>query len=476
MKQFFLILTFLVLSLECVAQEKEFNEAIAHGRSPKQFYCVYNPKKKSLIEAEFENYALKHNYIIGHSRSFTKDRFGEKVRALSEFAFMPKDEYPKFAWEHVNSSYPYSSLKEGTCLIYTNSRFNNFKVLWTGSVENGKLNGKGTVFFFNDRKDSFFYSNGEFRQGTPYGSFVLYASKGTENMDFVKITEFQVGDFSDGMASFRISGNYGFITSDGNIAIQPTYERVIKNFSNGRAEVFADGKERIIGKNGNFIDYTDHQKALDQAAADKKRREELAKQAREDSIKAEQRRQEMLAQQKAEAEKRAAAEKEAEFQRKIDNNKNTKLWTRGCRLCYRFPNSQNFVIATLEEWNEDRSKVKVKIVASPGYGWQLNGDVLEKNNTLWVSARNEGWHLALDEEVSMAIKNDGSVKRETPSTPTVVVPEDHNCRKCNGRGTVVCFSCNGTGNRGRIYDYETCRWCNGKGSYRCYDCNGTGRR
>ena len=280
----YLVILVLLLGMECKAQEKEFNEAIARGRSPKQFYCVTNPKGKSLTISKFIKYAESHNYIVGTYTSFSKDRFGEKVSVLSKFPFLPKDEYTKFIYEHVNASFPFSSLKVGNCLLYANGKFNKFKVLWSGNIENGMLNGNGTAFFFNESQTSFYFTNSEFQTGMPHGSTVLYASRVHENreiVEFTRISDFVVGDFYDGFASFRTNGKYGFITTNGNIAIQPNYERVIKNFSNGRAEVFSEGKEIVIGQNGSFIDFTAHQKALDQAEAEKKRQEELAKQEEE---------------------------------------------------------------------------------------------------------------------------------------------------------------------------------------------------
>ena len=101
------------------------------------------------------------------------------------------------------------------------------------------------------------------------------------------------------------------------------------------------------------------------------------------------------------------------LQRRIETNKNTKLWSIGCFLCYRYPNGNEYVIATLEEWNNNHSRVKIKIVASPSAYRVLNGDLLEKNNTFWVSAQNEGWHLALDEEIAIALRNDNSGKKPT---------------------------------------------------------------
>ena len=244
------------------------------------------------------------------------------------------------------------------------------------------------------------------------------------------------------------------------MVIKPTYSEA-HPFKNGRAAVKNDkGEDIYINKSGQFVDYTEGQK-----------RQQRAEQARKDSIAAAQERERLAAERRAAEERRQAEAKEADLQKRINANKDPKKWHRGDRMCYRFGTSNDFVLATLEEWNSDRSKIKVKIVASPSNLMKLNGESLTKNNTMWVSVRGEGWHLALDEEVKIATQNDRS-------------DDDHICSACNGRGTVPCSRCNGTG----VYEYtstflwtssterERCTRCNGKGSTSCYSCGGSGRR
>ena len=190
---------------------------------------------------------------------------------------------------------------------------------------------------------------------------------------------------------------------------------------------------------------------------------------------AEEERQRLLAEKKKAEEKRLAEEKEAAILRSIEPNKNPKLWSKGCRLAYRYPEGKNYIIATLEEWNENKTKVKVKIVASPGSSWTLKGESLEKNNTMWVSTHGEGWHLATDAEIEAAIKKDNSSK------PNVIYkePENDNCRHCNGRGKIICKRCDGKGkytvNEGWNYYFTyTCDKCYGKGWQECTYCKGSG--
>ena len=186
----------------------------------------------------------------------------------------------------------------------------------------------------------------------------------------------------------------------------------------------------------------------------------------------------MLAEQKAAEEQRLAAAKEANLRQRIEANKNTRLWTRGSRLCYRYPSGNEYVLATLEEWNSNRTKVKVKIVASPSATRTLNGDLLEKNNTMWVSARNEGWHLALDEEIEIALRNDESIRKQEPTRQVIVQDErSKDCPECNGRGVKPCSSCDATGIMTSWFsDDKICTDCRGTGQRRCFYCSCSGRK
>ena len=224
------------------------------------------------------------------------------------------------------------------------------------------------------------------------------------------------------------------------------------------------GEQVYIDRNGNFVDLTEGQKKI---YAEAKARE----QAKKDSIKAAEEHAKLLAQQKEAERRQKLEEMEKEYQRKIAANKNTKLWSIGCRLCYRFPldryhpDNPEYVLATLEEWSPDHSRVKVKVVASPGATWTLNGESLKKNNTMWVSARNEGWHLALKEEMDAAIRADLSGYEPKPKQLKI-------CTSCSGRGSIRCRSCEGSG----WYKYGggKCYNCNGAGTVKCPSCGGSG--
>lgn len=465
------------------AQEKLFQEGLRSGRAPQKFYYAKNTKGKGVSLEKMKQYAAKQNYLLGNYTTKQIDRFGDKQTAIDGIYFMPLDEYPKYVFEYAFPGYGYDGLKQhGSCWFFIDGKFIKYdNVSWSGKVENGMLEGSGYAFWTSSSGGLFFAVDGQFQKGLPMGlmnlkQFSIKLSEPTKVL-FESRSNINVGLLGDGFASFSVgNGKWGFVTSNGIIAIEPKYETVIKKFDNGKAEVKQTDKEIIIDKTGQFVDYTVGQKKI---FAEEK--------AKQDAIKAEEERQRRLAEQKAEEERRAAEEerriaeaKEEDLKRRIEINKNPKLWTRGCRLCYRYPNGNEYVIATLEEWNENRTKVKVKIIASPSSTRTLNGDLLEKNNTMWVSAHNEGWHLALDDEIAIALDNDNSVKR-TPSYSSSSSSSSSSsystCSNCHGSGQVRCTNCYGKGTATSGWDSETsvCSICGGRGIAVCYYCKGTGK-
>ncbi|MBR4392302.1 MAG: hypothetical protein IKT08_09400 [Bacteroidales bacterium] len=87
----------------------------------------------------------------------------------------------------------------------------------------------------------------------------------------------------------------------------------------------------------------------------------------------------------------------------IKKNSNKGIWKLGNKLCNCTENG--FIMATLDQWNEDHSSFKGIIVASPG--GQYKGDILQKGSAIWFDTDN--WHICLDMEVDAALKNDKSL-------------------------------------------------------------------
>lgn len=481
-------------------EAKHFREALLRGREYKGYYVLVNEDKKTVKVEPLIEFCKAHNYRWNEKYE-TKEisKFGDKATSVYKFRFIPNSQYVQYVFEWTDRFQKRGDdlMNKGTVYFFDPS-INRFlclekNALWSGGISEGYVDGTGAGIWQKDNR-TFYYFCGTFQKGFPVGkakyriidveSNVAWGYSPREKMSSGKagtgtpFREVEVGEMHDGMALFRYLDNgegksagkpnelYGYVKENGDIAISPKYKTAF-DFDSGRAAVKNEkGEDVYINKTGQFIDYTEKQKRI---FAEEK--------ARQDSLKAAEERARLLAEKKAEEERRAAEAKEADLKRRIEVNKNTKLWSRGCRLCYRYPNGYEYVLATLEEWNESRTKVKVKIVASPSSTRTLNGDLLEKNNTIWVSARNEGWHLALDEEISIALKNDNSIKRPqvVHQVQQVSTPKDPTCKYCNGRGTRVCNYCNGSGIYSDIWRTHECYSCDGKGWNKCSWCNGRGR-
>jgi len=484
-------------------EDKLFREALSKGREYRSFYELVNETKKVVKIEDLKDFCRSHGYDWSKDYK-TKEiaKFGDFSTSVYKFYFIPAEEYIQYVFEWTDRTMSKGAdLKSKGSVYFFDVQNYNFiclkgTALWTGNIVDGFVDGKGAGLW-KKNENTYYYFSGNFSKGMPQGKAKyrivvtnnniswgyspkekLPSGKASNGPPFLEV---EVGEMKDGIALFRYldSGEvrnqgselYGYVDQNGTILIKPTY-KIASDFSNGKAAVLNDKEESIyIDKTGRFVDYTESQKKI---FADAK--------AKEDSIKAEKERQRLLAEQKAEEERRIAAAKEAAFQKRINANKNTKLWSKGCRLAYRYASGNEYVLATLEEWNENRTRVKVKIVASPSATRTLNGDLLEKNNTMWVSAHNEGWHLALDEEIAAALGNDNSVKRvEVSSSSSSSNSSSDYCYKCGGRGVIQCSSCNGTGRyrEGGGWDedatYKICNYCNGKGSFTCSSCRGRGR-
>ncbi len=180
---------------------------------------------------------------------------------------------------------------------------------------------------------------------------------------------------------------------------------------------------------------------------------------------------------------RARVEEErrrAEHERKITVNCNYKLWSKGDHICYVFPNGSyqdKITCGTLEEWNENRTKAHIKIVTSPSNSLTYDGELLEKNNTFWISTQGTKWHLAIEGEFEKSLEYDNSKK-----SPDVIyvnnqsssdVRRYNDCSYCHGSGRLKCLSCHGSG--WDSWDDKTCTSCRGQGTEQCYHCGGTGK-
>jgi len=310
MKKGLTMFMLLMLCIGSTAQEKLFEEAIRKGRSANKFYLAKNEKGKGQSIEKVRNYAKNHNYLLGKYTTKEIERFGDKQTALDEFSFIPYNDYPAYVYAYTNSGLKYADLKQrGSCWLFVGEKFLKFdNVLWSGEIKNGMLHGKGSGFWVDDNNRFFNYVKGEFQNGLPVGqqSVMNYKLKASQpdDVSFSLTSNVEVGRLSNGLASFSVSGGkWGFVDAVGAIVIPPSFDSVIKEFSNDRAEVVSSDKEIIINKQGTYVDLTARQKQVNAQQKAKERQEELRRQQEE-------KRKQLAQQQKDIERRRLAAEAE----------------------------------------------------------------------------------------------------------------------------------------------------------------------
>ena len=252
-----------------------------------------------------------------------------------------------------------------------------------------------------------------------------------------------------------------------------------------------DNREIIIDKNCNFIDYTDRQKEIDEQARLAAEEAERELQRIQDSLYlVAQRIQDSLDRLRQDSldyieQLRIAEEnRKAEYARLVIVNSDPKLWSKGDHICYQLTEGSyagKLTCGTLEEWNENHSKAKIKIVTSPSKDATYQGELLQKNNTFWINTQGDKWHLALKGEFEETLKYDNSIKGpdviyvNNQSSSSSSGPKRYDdCSYCKGAGKMSCSSCGGEG--WDSWDDKPCSSCHGAGIIRCYHCGGTGKQ
>ncbi len=376
------------------AQEKLFQEGLQNRRSPRKFYFAKNGKGKGLTLEKMKQYADKHDYLLGNYTTKQIDRFGDKQTALDGVYFIPKKEYPWYVFEFDGGGFD-DNLHRGSCWLYIDGKFIKFEnVRWSGNIENGMLDGQGSAFWFDDAYHYFITVNGQFQHGLPKGNMEVkrFSSNAAnpEKVSFESQGSINVGNLSDGLASYSVSGGkWGFVSSDGTITISPGYESIVKEFANGKAEVILDGKEIIINKNGKYVDLTANQKRLDAQQLAKERQEELKRQQEE--------KRKEIARRQEEIEKRRLAEEAAKI--RIEKFRNCQP---GDIVYY----SQDWVHSELFGWireeytmrvtcfvernvnNGERLQIRVGNVESSSRNYysspEIDGIKYNKGDVLWI--------------------------------------------------------------------------------------------
>lgn len=457
MKKFFAIALLLCCTLAASGQEKMFTAALKKGREHGEFYKAENTRDQVLEKEAFDTYARQHDYLIGDCETKRISRFGSSVSIVSEYYFLPKNEYDCYLYERFGfAAVPFSALnKKGKAIIYETKAarptFNEYSnIYWNGSLVDGRLDGKGIGFaHIGDRCLVF---DATFEKGFPVGrtSFIWTEVPSREKYDQV----IQTGHVKNGLAYFVFTKKYGFVKENGTI-LPSLYNEMVSDFKGNMSPdqdyavvVADDGLEWKLNTKGVLFAYSDRQQKIldDKKAAEEEAARKAALEAKLAAEKAA--RERKAAEQKAAEERRIAMEKQRVYNEKVKENSDPDKWDVGDRLCLVIDaNMKEYVTGTIEEWNSTRSKAKIKVITSPGSRRTYNGENLEKNTTMWIDAAGKGWHKALPEEIELANKND----RSTHVNKSTIVT------------AVKCYLCDGKGHTGSGYYYQTCTRCDGTG-------------
>lgn len=137
-----------------------------------------------------------------------------------------------------------------------------------------------------------------------------------------------------------------------------------------------------------------------------------AKKQREAEIEAEKRRLEeekrlTIEKQRKEKELKLKQEREA----KIAANSNSNSWSLGDRICSK-DYSKGTIQVVIEQWNETKSKAKVKILGGPEGDYK--GEVLEKGGLIWVDVKD--WYKCLgDEDIDYNLSKNEQINKNKNS-------------------------------------------------------------
>lgn len=486
-----LILAAMLMPVMLFGQQKLIDDAMRYRN--RGVFCQVQNTSVILLHEELQLYCQQNGYYLRgeKTRKVSRHPIMEEYDMVTYFEVLPMAEVDEYIYTdkcEISSKPSFDALSAiGNGWFFSKKEgeyLNDIK--WSGTVQNGLINGKG-IGYCKKGKICYLVS-GEFVAGFPKGEVVFENYSYSDNVDkgLFWSTRITFGEMSDGMAWVKraYDTKFGFVTAGGKYVAIDKYDKILQPFRNSQASVVSDGKEIIISKNCNFIDYTDRQKEKDEQARLAAEEAERARQQRiQDSLdRVRQRIQDSL--DYIEQLRIAEEKRQAEYNRLVDVNCNPKLWSMGDHICYQLTEGDyagKLTCGTLEEWNENHSKAKIKIVTSPSKDATYQGELLQKNNTFWINTQGDKWHLALKGEFEETLKYDNSIKGpdviyvNNQSSSSSSGPKRYDdCSYCKGAGKLPCSSCNGDG--WDSWDDKTCSSCHGAGMIKCYHCRGTGKQ
>ena len=415
-----------------------FQKALKAGRdnNGRGCYTIQVPSSKNILVEDALQYMRKNGYIL------TKDygtkqmiRFGYYAKAIRTVEFIPENELESYI-----ANMPQTN-QSGKAVIFPNSRKETVDVYWSGSINNGSINGNGVGY--TKLNNCVYVIKGRFENGMSVGSCEVVTAtpvfaNGRSPRFLQKIDKqnknYTVGNSNNGYRSLYMNGKYGFINDRGDVIASCKYGNVVQEFNNAGYAIVtdpSDGDQEIkINTNGTKLGYSDRQLKINEE-------KRLAKEAEEKRLAEEKRRKELNERennmyndivsksQNMEDSYNKMSEYLGTFTngthydevlslkntldvrlKEIENNKNTKKWSKGDKICYLDMNN-GLVCGMLESLSG--GKAKLKIISGHIYNNQntmtIKGEPMYKDKEIWIGLK-DGWHLATDGDFNELANND----------------------------------------------------------------------
>lgn len=417
-----------------------FQKALKAGRENNGCgaYTIHVPSSKNILVDDALQYMRRNGYIL------TKDygtkqmiRFGYYASAIRTVEFIPESELESY----IANMPKYN--QSGTAVIFPNSRKEIVEVYWSGSINNGSINGNGVGY--TKLNNNVYIIKGRFENGIPNGSCEVVTATPVfangrsprllQNTDQRK-TNYTVGNSYNGYRSLYMNGKYGFINDRGDIIVSCKYGRIVQEFNDSGFAIVtdpSDGDQEIkVNSNGTNLGYSDNQLRINEE-------KRLAKIAEEKRLAEEKRQKEFKEQEQRSYDDIVsnASSFEDSYNKicehlnkfpngvnydevlrlknvfdyrlaEIEKNKNAKKWSKGDKVCY-LDKRNGLVCGVLESWNKNKTKAQVRIISGHIYNGantiNIGGESIYKDKMIWIGVK-EGWHLAIDSDFQELASND----------------------------------------------------------------------
>ncbi len=420
-----------------------FDRAIRAGRNNNGCgaYTLQVPSSRNILLDDALQYMRNKGYILTKDYG-TKEmiRFGYYTNAIRTAEFIPESELESYIanMPHTNQT--------GKAVIFSNSRKETINVYWSGSVNNGSINGNGVGY--TKLNNSMYIIKGRFDNGIPNGSCEVVTAtpvfangrspRYLQKTDQRKVN-YTVGNSSKGYRSLFMNGKYGFINDRGDIVVSCQYGNVVQGFNDAGFAIVTDptddNQEVKINTNGTKLGYSDNQLRINEE-------KRLAKIAEEKRLAEEKRKKELKEQEQklynnivSNAQNvEDSYNKICEYINKfpggdnygevvrlknafdgrfaeIEKNKNYKKWSKGDKLCY-LDKRNGLICGVLEGWNNNKTKAQVRIISGHVYNGantiNIGGESIYKDKMIWIGVK-DGWHSAIDSDFQELASNDNLI-------------------------------------------------------------------